>query len=83
MCARARETLSAPDPQRRPHAQNRGALLAPSIAAYYLRFQSARIFWSYDPNTDAGTQLKPNAVPVHHGASAMVKAEQQNSRAPF
>ena len=30
------------------------------------------MFWSYDPKTDAWTQLKPDPVPVHHGAAAAI-----------
>ena len=37
-----------------------------------LRGQPLGMFWSYDPRTDAWTQLKPNPVPVHHGAAAAV-----------
>jgi N-acetylneuraminic acid mutarotase len=37
-----------------------------------LRTQPLRMFWAYDPKTDAWTRLKPNPVPVHHGAVAAV-----------
>jgi N-acetylneuraminic acid mutarotase len=37
-----------------------------------LRGQPLGMFWAYDPKTDAWTQLKPNPVPVHHGAAAAI-----------
>jgi N-acetylneuraminic acid mutarotase len=37
-----------------------------------LRTQPLGMFWSYYPKTDAWTKLKPNPVPVHHGAAAAI-----------
>jgi len=37
-----------------------------------LRTQPLGIFWAYDPKTNSWTQLKPNLVPVHHGAAAAI-----------
>jgi N-acetylneuraminic acid mutarotase len=37
-----------------------------------LRTQPLGMFWSYDPKTDAWTRLKPNPVPVHHGAAVAI-----------
>ena len=37
-----------------------------------LRGQPLGMFWSYDPKTDGWSQLKPNPVPVHHGAAAAI-----------
>ena len=37
-----------------------------------LRGQPLGMFWSYDPKSDAWTQLKPNPLPVHHAAAAAI-----------
>jgi N-acetylneuraminic acid mutarotase len=36
------------------------------------RTQPLGMFWAYDPKTDSWTRLKPNPVPVHHGAAAAI-----------
>lgn len=36
------------------------------------RTQPLGMFWAYDPKTDAWTRLKPNPLPVHHGAAAAI-----------
>jgi hypothetical protein len=36
------------------------------------RTQPLGMFWAYDPKTDSWTRLKPNPVPVHHGAAATI-----------
>jgi N-acetylneuraminic acid mutarotase len=37
-----------------------------------LKTQPLGIFWAYDPKADSWTRLKPNPVPVHHGAVAAI-----------
>jgi N-acetylneuraminic acid mutarotase len=37
-----------------------------------LRTQPLGMFSAYDPKTDTWTRLKPNPVPVHHGAAAAI-----------
>src|ERR1700757_3048369 len=36
------------------------------------RTQPLGMFWAYNPKTDSWTRLKPNPVPVHHGAAAAI-----------
>jgi N-acetylneuraminic acid mutarotase len=36
------------------------------------RTQPLGMFWAYDPKIDSWTRLKPNPVPVHHGAAAAI-----------
>ena len=36
------------------------------------RTQPLGMFWAYDPKNDLWTRLKPNPVPVHHGAAAAI-----------